>query len=164
MNCSVWAEFQKQQAVEREQLRRLLGEYRALLQTVTPDPVQLYALAGLLHSFYTGVENILKRAAMAFGSGPPQGRSWHRDLLDCMASPVAGRPALISANLRDRLDDYLTFRHRFRNLYAFELEWERMAGLVSGCAATLEQLETDLDAFLVSTHLRTTETGDSPKR
>jgi hypothetical protein len=154
----VWAEFQKQQAVEREQLRRLLAEYRELLQTNSPDPVQLYALAGILHSFYTGVENIFKRAAQAFGSSPPQGQSWHRDLLDGMAVPVASRPAVISASLRDRLDDYLTFRHRFRNLYGFELEYERMAELVLGCASTLGQLEVELDAFLAATQPAALET------
>jgi hypothetical protein len=71
----VWAEFQKQQAVEREQLQRLLGGYQDLLRTPSPDPVQLYALAGLLHSFYTRIENVFKRAAQAFGPNLPQGKS-----------------------------------------------------------------------------------------
>ena len=86
-----------------------------------------------------------------FGSSLPQRKSWHRDLLDCMAAAETARPAVISTGLHDRLDDYLTFRHRFRNLYGFELEWERMADLVSGCACTLEQLEAELDAFLAAT-------------
>lgn len=159
----MWAEFHRQQAVEREQLRKLLDEYRDLLLTQCPDPVQLYALAGLLHSFYTGIENIFKRAAQAFGSSPPQGKSWHRDLLDCMAVSVAGRPAVISAALRDRLDDYLTFRHRFRNLYGFELEWERMAELVSGCTSTLGQLEAELDAFLAAIRPAAEEPNRSPE-
>ncbi len=55
----MWAEFHRQQAVEREHLRRLLDEFRDLLQTQSPDPVQLYALAGLLHSFYTDLDAFL---------------------------------------------------------------------------------------------------------
>jgi hypothetical protein len=76
-----------------------------------------------------------------------------------MAAPAARRPALISAGLHDRLDDYLTFRHRFRNLYGFELEWERMAELVSGCASTLAQLEAELDTFMARTR---PSAGDTP--
>ena len=67
MNSSAWDKFRKQQAAEREQLRRLLTGLQPLLikcRETPPNQIELAALAALLHSFYTGVENIFKRAAV----------------------------------------------------------------------------------------------------
>jgi hypothetical protein len=46
-----------------------------------PTDIELSALAAVLHSFYTGVENIFKRLAVEVDGQPPQGEAWHRDLL-----------------------------------------------------------------------------------
>jgi hypothetical protein len=43
----------------------------------------------LLHSFYTGVENIFKRVAVELDGEPVRGDSWHRELLLRMKSPTA---------------------------------------------------------------------------
>jgi len=67
MSSSGWDRFRKQQAAEREQLARLLATMRPLLATcreTTPTDIELSALAAVLHSFYTGVENIFKRVAV----------------------------------------------------------------------------------------------------
>jgi hypothetical protein len=66
MNSSAWDKFRKQQATEREQLQRLVFGMHGLLarcRTTAPTEIELSALAALLHSFYTGVENIFKRVA-----------------------------------------------------------------------------------------------------
>jgi hypothetical protein len=41
----------------------------------------------------------------------PGGDSWHRDLLDAMTTENARRSRFISPELRDRLTDFLQFRH-----------------------------------------------------
>jgi hypothetical protein len=64
----VWDKLRKQVAVELEQLKHLLEVHRSLLTkciTDTPDPIEVSALAAMLHSFYTGVENIFKRIAVS---------------------------------------------------------------------------------------------------
>ena len=58
--------------------------------------------------------------------------------------------AVISAPLRNRLREYLGFRHVFRQAYSFQLTWERMSSLVLGCEEALRTLETELDSFLQS--------------
>lgn len=68
MNSSAWDKFRKQQATEREQLQRLVLGMNELLyrcRTTAPTEIKLAALAALLHSFYTGVENIFKRLEQA---------------------------------------------------------------------------------------------------
>jgi len=142
--------LRKQAAVELEQLNHLLETYRPLLgkcSSVKPDPIELSALAAMLHAFYTGVENILKRIAVEIDEESPKGEFWHRQLLDEVASPTPNRKAVISYHLRDSLRDYLYFRHVFRHAYTFELKWEKMAGLVQVCEKNLRQIESELEVF-----------------
>lgn len=149
----MWAKFRKQQAVEREQLRRLLATMQPVLakcREERPTEIELSALAAMLHSFYTGIENIFKRVTVELDANPVRGESWHRELLDRMGRTGPRRPALLSVELRERLQEYLGFRHVFRHAYSFELDWEKMAPLVLNCELTLQQLEAALDQFLGS--------------
>ena len=153
MSYNVLDKLRKQVAIEVEQLNHLLEMHRPLLdKTVSnrPDPVELSALAAMLHAFYTGIENLLKRISIEVDGEPPRGESWHRQLLDKMTLPNSVRPVLVSPSLRDILRDYLYFRHVFRHAYTFELEWEKMAGLVKDCEKTLRQLEIELNVFFQS--------------
>lgn len=102
----------------------------------------------MLHAFYTGVENILKRITVELGEDLPRGEAWHRQLLNAMARAGRSRPALISESLRDALRPYLEFRHVFRQAYTFQLKWPRMARLVVESEAIFKQFEKELDAFL----------------
>jgi len=101
----------------------------------------------MLHSFYTGVENILKRVSVELDGQPVRGEAWHRDLLRGMTRDGPGRPAWLSASLHESLLEYLRFRHVFRNAYSFDLQWEKMAPLVQNAEATLTQLEQELDGL-----------------
>ncbi len=146
----MWDKVRKQVAVEREQLDHLIETHRPLLgrcASTPPGAIELSALAAMLHSFYTGVENIFKRVAVEIDSAPPRGEAWHRELLDSMARPSTRRGAVISASMRDALRGYLDFRHVFRQAYSFQLQWEKMSPLVLGCEETLRRLEVELDAF-----------------
>jgi hypothetical protein len=73
-------------------------------------------------------------------SGDEQKQS-HKALLHRMTVPLGDlRPALLSPELAADLDDYLSFRHMFRNTYGFELRGERvmyLSGRFPGVAARL---------------------------
>ena len=151
MNSSEWDKFRKQQATEREQLQRLLfGIQRLLTQCrdTPPTEIELSALAATLHSFYTGVENIFKRVAMELDGEPVRGEAWHRELLLRMKMPTARRPAVLLEELHDSLNEYLRFRHVFRNAYSFDLDWQKMSPLVLRLEETFQKLEEALDGFL----------------
>ena len=137
--------------VEQEQLDRLIEVHRPLLlrcATSTPDDIELSALAAMLHSFYTGIENLFKRIEVETDATLPRGESWHRELLDAMRWSSRVRPAVISAPLRDRLREYLEFCHVFRQAYSFQLRWDKMSPLVLDCEQTLRRLEAELEVFL----------------
>jgi hypothetical protein len=141
----------KQIAVELQQLNRLLDVHRPLLdkcKSEAPNEIEISALAALLHSFYTGIENIFKRIVLELGDSLPAGESWHRELLDSISNPGAARAAVISMPLRARLREYLRFRHVFRQAYSFQLRWDKMSSLVLECGETLRLLDTELDDFL----------------
>ena len=143
----------KQTGIERELLARLIETHRPLLVKcvdTSPDPIELSALAAMLHSLYTGIENIFKRMAREVDGALPTGEFWHRDLLAAMARPNASRKALISEGLRDQLREYLEFRHVFRQAYSFQLQWEKMAHLVLDSEQVLKALEAELDIFFLA--------------
>jgi hypothetical protein len=125
-------------------LRRLSAELRAELlhidRTVSEtlalslgnasERIALYATAALLDTFYTGIEKAFRRIAAEFG-GVPQGSGWHRALLDDMALEIPKlRPAVLSEQTVRVLSRFLAFRHRFRNLYLFDLEAPPLVALV----------------------------------
>jgi ribonuclease HepT-like protein len=143
--------LRKQIATEREQLNRLIETHRSLLDKCAndaPSEIELSAIASMLHAFYTGIENIFKRVTLQMDGALPGGMSWHRALLDAMSLQNDNRAAVISEALRERLKDYLKFRHVFRHAYSFQLQWEKMSSLTLDCENTLRMLERDLDNFL----------------
>ncbi|HEX6972548.1 MAG TPA: hypothetical protein VF234_10040 [Limnochordia bacterium] len=97
----------------------------------TPERATLRALGSVLHDFYTVVEDIFESIAADLDGGVPTSSDWHKRLLRSMAEPVDGvRPAVISADTATRLEEYLGFRHLFRNVYGHRLDWARMERLV----------------------------------
>ncbi len=147
----MWGRLAAQVNVELEQLDRLLATYRPLLgrcESEAPDGIELAALAAMLHSFYNGVENLLKRVAVETGEGLPTGDVWHRRLLDQMARATDARPAVLTEDLRSTLRLYLDFRHVFRHSYTFDLRWDKMREAVLDCGAALAGLREALTRFL----------------
>lgn len=147
----MWNKLQKQIAVEKESLSRLIEAHRSLLSKcpdTPPEAIEISALASMLHSFYTGIENLFKRIAIVADGVCPRAEMWHTQLLNSMAKPTSKRPSVINKSLCVQLQAYLEFRHVFRHAYSFELRWSKMAPLVLACEDTLQLLYTELDRFL----------------
>jgi len=58
------------------------------------------------------------------------------------------RPPVISKKLAAELDEYLAFRHLFRNIYGFELESNRLNILVEKFPATADLFFDEINSFL----------------
>ncbi|MBM4372043.1 MAG: hypothetical protein FJ098_10345, partial [Deltaproteobacteria bacterium] len=96
-----------------------------------------------------GIEKTFRRIAPELNGGIPAGDAWHRRLLDSMAMEIAEvRPAVIGRDTLRRLDEYLRFRHLFRNVYGFELEQDRVLELCRGMAGVWTVVEADLGRFM----------------
>jgi hypothetical protein len=104
-------------------------------------------VAALLESFYTGMARALSRIAAAIGA-QPSGSNWHRDLLTSMTLDIPElRPAVLTRATAAALDPFLAFRHRFRNLYVFDLERAPMLGLLARGEDAWRRFDADLESF-----------------
>ena len=112
------------------------------------DDYYLDSVALNLHSIYSGLERIFERIATAIDSSLPSGTNWHRELLNQMAIEVPGiRPAVISSDLKEKLEEYRGFRHVVRNVYTYRLKPEKIEGLVSMLNTVMAKIETDINGF-----------------
>jgi hypothetical protein len=102
-----------------------------------------------LHNFYTACERIFERVAGELNGALPQTPDWHLRLLRSMSLDVPEvRPPVISAELGERLGDYLRFRHLVRNVYGFELDESKMELLVARLGETAGDLAAQVSVFL----------------
>ncbi len=137
----------------RAQLAQLRGTTEELAAVRSPaasesvERVIRYAAAAMLDTFYSGVERLLERVARSFGT-MPEGPRWHRDLLEAAALDIDRvRPAPLRPATASSLRAYLAFRHRFRNLYLFDLEDQQMRPLIDDAAAIRAAVEAELERF-----------------
>jgi hypothetical protein len=59
------------------------------------------------------------------------------------------RPPIIAEETYKLLVDFLSFRHKFRNIYGFELEFEKVADIERKFPEAHAKFKADLEAFLI---------------
>ena len=145
--------FLKKLRHQSEQIDELVSSFRPLLDTVNirePDLVELSALATVLHSFYGGVENIFTTIGKYVDNRLPSSPQWHKDLLQQMSRLSKNRTVIVSEELYPVLIGYLSFRHFFRNSYAYQLDWDQMGPLVGSMVETWEEIKKSLTQFFIT--------------
>jgi hypothetical protein len=101
-----------------------------------------------LHSFYSGLEKLFELIARHVDQNLPNSENWHRDLLQQMAEDLPSlRPAVISQESANIVDEFRRFRHLVRNVYTTELVPEKMAGLMELLPELWPGLSAELLAF-----------------
>ncbi len=122
----------------------LADKYRVSLDDGYLDGVALN-----LHTFYSAIERIFEDIARTMDADVPSGPDWHRDLLIQMSAEIAGtRPPAISRETRLILDEFRGFRHVVRNIYAFNLNADRVLELSRKADACLSSVQNDLHIFI----------------
>lgn len=130
-------------------VKALLEEAHARFAACTPEPLALGGIALTLHTFYNGVENLFRRIALELGEGLPGGEDWHSQLLRNMALEIPRvRPRVISEETRDRLEEFLRFRHLVCHTYGHELQWQRIRDLLDSFAPAYTGFVKDTEEFL----------------
>jgi hypothetical protein len=106
-------------------LQELLNEMATI--RIRNDIVSKRAKGSILHDFYNCCERIFKKIAIELNSGYGESEKWYKSLLYKMTISIEGiRPRVISDELAADLDEFLAFRHLFRNIYGFELKGGRI--------------------------------------
>jgi hypothetical protein len=141
------SQIERHRVLLRQLVEAFAPEIERALLSPRPSLTQLTAIGGALHSFYGGVESILRTIAEQFDGGTPHGAEWHSQLKSMMTAPNSNRPALLIEPLSAKLGEYLGFRHIYRTHYAMELRWSRMRRLAEQLAPTLREFEAALDRF-----------------
>jgi len=107
------------------------------------------AKGSILHDFYNACERIFELIAREIDGSLSSEGQWHKKLLYQMTVKINDtRPAVITKKLASELDDYLAFRHLFRNIYGFELESERLDRLVEKLPSTISTFSEEINTFL----------------
>lgn len=74
----------------------------------------------------------------------------HKSLLYKMTIPIEGlRPRVISDALAAELDEFLAFRHLFRNIYGFELKGDRIDYLAEKFGKVAERFREEIEGFVI---------------
>mgnify|MGYP000849553563 FL=1 len=136
---------------EIRQIDRLIDMYRTLLMDCKdkePDLVEITAMASVLHSFYNGLENIFAIIAKRIDERSLSGEQWHKRLLSEMAKKTQKRNMVISEVLKEKLVEYMGFRHFFRHSYSFILEWEELRRLILPLNEVWSEFKKELEEFL----------------
>ena len=129
-----------------------------LLIQQNDDPIYLDGLmSGLalyVQNFYTGVERVFALIAKQMDGVTPSSADWHIQLLGQLLVPVPNvRPAIISQDTYEQLNEFRGFRHVSRNLYAYDLDHQRIIDLANkliGCHQIFMEDMKKFDAFLAN--------------
>lgn len=101
-----------------------------------------------LYHTYHGLEKIFKQIAQNIDETIPEGKNHCRELLKQMRYEVEGiRPSLISDELYTLLDEFRSFRHIIRNVYAFNYDVAKLEALIKHLVPMKSKLKKEFEEF-----------------
>ena len=111
--------------------------------------IRLYA--SILSDFYMAAERIFKIIAKDLDQDLPEAKDWHKKLLRQMSIEFSEfRSKVINKELYHNLEEYLRFRHLVRNIYGFQLNYNRFEHLIQNFPKTVDKFINQLTQFLNS--------------
>jgi len=134
-----------------DSIRQLKEEYDHFWDHLEEDELDVYQKAVIgyfLHNFYNACESIFM-TIYRFFENDLDPRQWHKSLLRRMKLDIEEvRPAVISEELYEVLNDFRAFRHVFRNLYSFELDWQREKVVADRFDTAVDGLQKEIEDFI----------------
>lgn len=101
-----------------------------------------------MHHMYNGLERVYVQIAQNIDETLPEGDNWHRELLKQMRYELEGiRPSLISDELYTLLDEFRSFRHIVRNVYAFNYDVAKLEALIKHLVPMKSKLKKEFEEF-----------------
>ena len=113
-----------------------------------PDFIEASAAGSFLQSFYNGIEGIILLIFKNIGENIPNDLHWHKKLLDEAFVTNEKRTLLFRDEYKEKLFEYLSFRHYFRHSYGYEIDWKRLVPLINNVEEIWKILESDISRFM----------------
>jgi hypothetical protein len=129
---------------ELAQMTRVVRELAALRVDIgeeSPSLRDIVAAGAFLAQFYNGVENILKRIAVASDVSLPEGERWPVALLDMFSSVGKEKHFALDEALVTEFRSYMGFRHVVRSGYGMDLDWDRLVIGIERLPKVFERFE-----------------------
>jgi hypothetical protein len=136
---------------EISRIEKLITDATPLLnlcKVKEPDFIEITATAQILHSFYNGIESIIILFLKNSGEKLPNDIHWHRTLFEMAFGNNSKDLKIIRGDIKERLGEYLSYRHFIRHSYTSELRWNEMAPLVKELEETWKMVKMDFEAFI----------------
>jgi len=138
----------KQELISLKQLTEECSKFYESNKKNIDISTNLRVIGSILHDFYTCIEKIFQKIAINIDDELPSDTSWHITLLDRMTLDIPKiRKSVINDDLKEILYDYLRFRHIFRNVYGFKLNWDKMGYLVKSLESTQKKVDNQINNF-----------------
>jgi hypothetical protein len=135
---------------EISRIDRSLEDVKPLLDLCKikePDIIEMTAAAQVLHSFYNGVESILVLFFKYINEKLPNDLSWHKTLLEMAFGTNSQNIKIFRNDIKEKLDEYLSFRHFIRHSYSSELDWNDMKPLINDIDNVWKMVKNDFKEF-----------------
>jgi len=147
-NNILWEEITSEIKKEIETITKLNDELESVIKN-SSEFNNRRIFGSILHDFYNSCERIFRRVNRDINGRSIQSEGWHKELLYRMTIEIEGiRPRVISEESAAELDDYLSFRHVFRNIYGFELKGERLDRLVDKFRRVSKNFIAEINEFI----------------
>ena len=121
---------------ELENIDQIFQELPNSKKLYTLSNLELAGVAALLHNFYNRIENILKQILISMYVSIPEGKTWHKYLLN-----LAEEKSIINKVMKHKIGEYLAFIHFFSHAYALDLYAEKMESLVKSSESVYTQFK-----------------------
>ena len=108
-------------------------EQAMALAKLRPDEQDFFldSVALNLHDFYAGIERLFEGIGKTVDQNIPTDPHWHQSLRKHMQNDMPDvSPAVLTEDSVALLSEFLRFRHIVRNVYAFNLDPERLDHLL----------------------------------
>jgi len=128
---------------ELENIDEVLNEIPSHTKLPYLSTLELAGVAALLHNFYNGIENVLKQILLSKDIIIPEGKSWHKELLE-----ISVTNKIISEENKNSLGQYLAFRHFFSHAYAYDLYADKMEPLVENSQEVYSNIKQEISKYL----------------
>lgn len=136
---------------QQQTIKRVFVMLENRAQNLSSDNLEkLESVAYQIHNFYCAVEELLKIIATYCENNISDSSQWHSQLLKRMLEPVPGvRPALLSWDSYEKLNNLRAFRHFFRHAYGVTLDFAQLEANLNKALEVQAVLEQEvLDFFL----------------